>query len=337
MTIQEIEDACENYRPIPPADVVRARMEFPFTRTFYPLGFPVEMSTNSEAVLDIATKGWGAFTAVFTSPPIRIQIGVLDVGSDECPPATTCLVQKHIFSFVADQNNFGIIDMARAFCAIWLTPAAVANPAYLRQFFLECAIACPIATRYTTGVHAGCVSRNGVGVLLCGDSGAGKSTLSYACAKAGWTYTTDDASYMVHEPGDLQVVGNCHQIRFRPATSEFFPELEGREITRRAEAGKPSIELRSESLPGITYAQSAYVKHLVILNRREGINAPLRPYSKEVVRKFLHQGRFSPLDMMRPHYTAIEKLLQLDVVEMRYTDLDYAIEQLESLVATGRP
>jgi hypothetical protein len=335
MTIQEIEEACQNSKPVFTVDPTLARMEFPFVRMFYPLGFSVEISSNSETVLEIAAESWGAFTRLFETAPIRIQIGVLQSQALECPPVPVCRVQQNLFSFVADQENFGLIDLARSFCGIWLTDAAVNNPSYIRHFFLECAVVCPIATRYTTGVHAGCVSRDGVGVLLCGDSGAGKSTLSYACAKAGWTYTTDDASYMVHGSDDLQVVGNCHQVRFRPAATAIFPEVAGLEITRRAEVGKPSIELAPATLPDIRYAQSAKVKYLVILNRRDGINAPLRPYSKEVVRRFLHQGRFSPLDMMPPHYAAIERLLQEEVLELRYVDLDWAIEQLESLVANG--
>lgn len=337
MTIQEIEEACRIGAPIPRVDVVHARMEFPFRRMFYPLGFPVEISTNLEAVLDIAAESWAAFTGLFDTPVIRIQVGVLESLSTECPPAPSCLVHENVFSFTADKENFGFIDMSRGFCGIWVTPVAVANRSYLRSFFIECAIVCPIATRYATGVHSGCVSRNGAGVLLCGDSGAGKSTLSYACAKAGWTYITDDGSYMVHGTDGLQVVGNCHQVRFRPASSVFFPEIEGREITKRAEVGKPSIELRTATLPGIRYSQTANVKHLVILNRREGINAPLRPYSRDIVRRFLHQGRFSPVEFMPTHLATIEKLLRTEPLELRYTDLDWAIEQLETLAHAERP
>jgi hypothetical protein len=337
MTIQEIEEACRNAEPIVPVNTAYSRTEYPLTRMFYPFGFPVEISTNSETVLEVAAESWGQFTEHFQTAPIRIQVGVMEGKSDECPPAPSPRVQEHTFAFIADEENFGVIDMAQGFCGLWLTHAAVANRSYLRHFFLECAIVCPIATRFTTGVHAGCVSRNGVGVLLCGDSAAGKSTLSYACARAGWTYTTDDSSFMVNDSEEMLVVGNCYQARFRPPASEFFPEIEGREITKRAQIGKPSIELNPTTLPGIRVSQTAEVKHLVILNRREGINAPLRPYSKEVLRIFLRQGRFSPPDMLPAHYATIERLLQLEVLELRYTDLDWAIEQLEALVENGHP
>jgi hypothetical protein len=337
MTIEEIEAAHENSQPIPAGDVVYARMQYPLTRMLYPLGFPLEISTNSQEVLDVAVEGWGAFTQLFQTPPIRIQVGVLDGGSVECPPAPRPRVQQHLFSVVADHENYGLIDMAQGFAGLWLTREAVKHHSYLRHFFLECAIVCPIATRFVTGVHAACVERNGVGVLLCGDSGAGKSTLAYGCAKAGWTYITDDGSYMVHGSDGIVVTGNCHQVRFRPSAASVFPEIAGREITQRAQVGKPSIELAPATLPGIRCSQTATIQYVIFLNRRCEDNLPLRPYSKEVVRKFLRQARFSPMDRMPEHYAAIDKLLELDVLELRYNDIGWAVEQLESLVENGAP
>lgn len=337
LTIEEIEAAHENLLPIPSGDVVYARMQYPLTRMFYPLGFPVEISTNSQIVLDVAAESWGAFVECFQAPAIHIQVGVLEGSSDVCPPAPRPRVQQHLFSFVADHDNYGVIDMAQGFAGLWLTTQAVKYRSYLRHFFLECAIVCPIATRYVTGVHAACVERNEIGVLLCGDSGAGKSTLSYACAKAGWTYITDDGSFMVNGADDVVVTGNCHQIRFRPSTASIFSEIGGREITQRAEVGKPSIELSPASLPDIRCSQTAKVKYVVFLNRREGGNFSLQPYSKDIVRKFLHQGRFSPMDRMPAHYAAIDKLLELEVLELRYDDLDWALQQLELLVGIEAP
>jgi hypothetical protein len=335
MTIEETETAHENSLVIPPGDVVYARMQYPLTRMFYPLGFPAEISTNSQKILDVVAESWGAFRELFQTPTIRIQVGVLEGSSDVCPPAPKPRVQQHLFSFVADHENYGVIDMTQGFAGVWLTRQALEYRSYLQHFFIECAIVCPIATRYTTGAHAGCVERNGIGVLLCGDSGAGKSTLSYACAKAGWTYITDDGSFMVNGRDDILVTGNCHQVRFRPSTSSIFSEIAGRDITQRAELGKPSIELDLATLPGIRCSQTATIKYVVFLNRREGENSPLKEYSKDVVRKFLLQGRFSPVDMMPSHYATIDKLLELEVLELRYRDLDWALQQLESLVETG--
>ncbi len=91
-------------------------------------------------------------------------------------------------------------------------------------------------------------------VMLCGDSGAGKTTLSYACARAGWTYICDDASYLLNSGTDRTVMGTCNQVRFRPPAVELFPELLGlghyaatgrQAIHRAADGVLPKYGLRS--------------------------------------------------------------------------------------------
>jgi hypothetical protein len=331
LTLEEIERACETSESIPASDVVHVRMEFPFRRVFHPLGFPLELSSNSEEVIEAAEEGWGGFSPQFETPPLAMQVGVLPSESSGIPPAPEVRVQQHLLSFIADKENYGVNDMARGFSSIWLTPDAVSSRSYLRYFFLDCAMFCQIAVRYATGVHAACVARNDVGALLVGDSGAGKSTLAYACAKAGWTYITDDGSFLVHDREDHLVTGNCHQLRFRPSAISIFPEIDGREITQRSDVTKPSIEVKTAGLAGVRYAQTANTRYLVFLNRRQNSNAALRPYNKKVAREFLLQGRFAPLDRMPRHYSAIDRLLEIEVLELRYRDLDWAIEQLNTL------
>ena len=42
---------------------------------FSPLGFPLEISTNSAEVLEAAAESWGAFKEIFQTPPLKIQVG----------------------------------------------------------------------------------------------------------------------------------------------------------------------------------------------------------------------------------------------------------------------
>jgi hypothetical protein len=173
---------------------------------------------------------------------------------------------------------------------------------------------------------------NGRGVLLCGDSGAGKSSLSYACARAGWTYVSDDSSYLINDSSDRLVTGNCHQVRFRPSAAELFPEVEGLEITPRA-MGKPSIEIPIASIPHLTAAQTARVDFMIFLNRSANGSPGLRPYRKEVARYFARQVLYgSPKSQAVQHQT-IERLLTAEILELRYTDLDWAVDRLQRLLS----
>jgi hypothetical protein len=236
---------------------------------------------------------------------------------------------------IADPDNYSIANLERGTTQIILSRATVRYRSYLEYFFLGSSPLCHIATSYTTPVHAGCVARVGRGVLLCGDSGAGKSSLSYACALSGWTYVTDDASYLLNGGNDRLVTGNCHQVRFRPSAAELFPEVEGLEITPRA-AGKPSIELPTAPMHGITCVPTAQVDFLVFLNRRLPCPPELVPYRKDVARYFMRQVLFGSAESLAAQYAALERLLTAEVFELRYSDLDWAVQRLGTLVREGR-
>src|SRR5581483_4989988 len=191
-------------------------------------------------------------------------------------------------------------------------------------------------TRFTTPVHGACVTLDGRGLLICGDSGAGKSTLAYACARSGWTYVSDDSSFLlsckVHE---RIVMGNCHQVRFRPTAAELFPEVRGLDITPRA-AGKPSIELSTADMLHMNCAEHAKIDFLVFLNRRAGANPKLLPYRTEVARYYMRQVLYGTSESLAKQYDAIEHLLAAEIFELRYSDLDWAVERLRMLVREGR-
>ncbi len=187
-------------------------------------------------------------------------------------------------------------------------------------------------TRYAAPVHAGCVEWNGKGILLCGDSGAGKSTLSYACARAGFGYISDDATFLLRD-GDARVaIGDSHKVRLRPESVRFFPEMEGIGITPRA-TGKPSVEIPTGS--DIVGLEETRVDLIVFLNRRSG-KQELLPYRSDVAREFMRQVVFGLPDQLEWQYRKIDDLLQAPVYELHYQDLDWAIARLKSLAQDGR-
>jgi hypothetical protein len=90
------------------------------------------------------------------------------------------------------------------------------------------------------------------------------------------------------------------------------------------------------SMPHIVCAPTAHVEFLVFLNRRTGGPPELLPYRKDVARSFMRQALFGLPDTIATQYEAIDRLLAADVFELRYSDLDWAIERLQTLVRQGR-
>lgn len=332
LTTDQLMEAWSRCDPIEFGDPVLAHVSFSHREMFFPLGFPVSVETNSPEVLIAAKRSWGRFTQQFTTETIQIQVGITATESAHCPPTPICRMRDHILTSIADGENFVLSDLSERNSLVWATEAALGHGDYFRYFFLESAAMANISASCATAIHAGCVALSGDGVLLCGDSGAGKSTLSYACARAGWTYTTDDASFLVNEHDSDLVVGNCHQVRFRPAAQTFFPELGALTVMKRAGVGKPSVELPTDMQ--IAVAASARIKHIVFLKRNVSVQE-LVPFPLQVARLFMQQHVHCMPYRVLPQMAAIDRLLTREVYELRYNDLDWAVDRLTCLVRNG--
>lgn len=339
LSIDEIEAALDRGQKL---DFSRHALETPrltLCEKFFPHGFAVELRTNSESILSLARELWSGFERCFDNRPIRVNVHVVDDGdggpAEQCPPAPAAHMTMPLLYNVADANNFTVSDLDEGWTRIVMARATERHRNYVAYFLLGSAPLCHIAFRHATPIHAGCVAFKERGMLLSGDSGAGKSSLSYACARAGWTYTTDDGSYLLHDDSGITVTGNCHQVRFRPSAGELFPEIEGLEITPRA-TGKPSIEMPTSALPWMTCAPTASVDYLIFLNRRAGGPQDLAPFRKDVARCYLRQLLYGTPESLTVHYRAIERLLHTEVLELRYTDLDWAVQRLQTLAEEGR-
>jgi len=299
--------------------------------TFYPLGYAVEIISNDAAVLEAANESFGHARFARASDTLQVRIGVSKGGNSECPPEPTRREYNHLYSLVADTDNQALLDLNTCTSFVWLTKAAVNNSIYLRYNFLEKVVYLLLGASLVTDLHAACVSKDRKGILLCGDSGAGKSTLAYACARAGWTYTSDDTSYLINNSEVPRVIGHSHRVRFRPAAKTLFPELDGRELTRRLE-GKPSIEVPFSELPGMIAANEATVHSIIYLNRHASAIGRLVPLPEGTATQRTRKELYSAGEIRTKHEKILEVLYNIPTYELQYSELNDAIDQLELLV-----
>jgi hypothetical protein len=315
---------------LPANDPLLAAHKMPFLGVFYPMGFAVEISTNDPAVLEAAAQGWGHTQPRHVSATIQIRVGVSGPGTPARLAAPTVRAQRHLITFIADHNNHATCDLTAGFGYAWMTQSTIADRLYFRYHFLDAMILLLISGVHAPALHAACVSSHGRGMLLAGASGAGKSTLAYACARAGFTYITDDASYLLHKEDPPRVAGSSHLIRFRPSSRDLFPELCSRELTPRLE-GKPSIEIRTAELPGLITAQQARVDYIILLRRDERSAASLSEVPTHVALQSFHPHLYPVEEIRRLQVAALEKLKNVMAFEFHYSRLDDAVRCLAAL------
>jgi hypothetical protein len=337
-------------RPDWPPDPLRYFDEFPLRENYFPCGVPMEISTNSQAVIEAARQSWGAFPKILDIDPIHVRIGVSESKRTNLPPAPAILGQRGLISIIGDAENFGTCDVAAGFSFGWMTPATVADQGFFRYHFLDLMAGLLFTPPNFGVVHSACISKNGRGVLLCGHSRAGKSTLSFASAQRGWTFTTDDAVYTIRKNAERRVIGNPLLVRLRADAPSLFSQLENRAVILR-QNGEFGFEIPTVDLPEIKTAFTCEIEHVVFLNRsRDGAAAKISPFPKDYARKWMHDvldityscmdnpaGNRMEMFLADPEARAeqkasIEALLSGGIYELSYSDLDPAIDCLESIV-----
>jgi hypothetical protein len=328
--MREETDICEF-----PLDPLLSKLPFPHRAVFYPLGFPLEVETNSPEVLHALSKSWQIFPQQFTEEPLRMSVGVSQGDWPTLPQAPLLRSRSHLMSIVSDAGNFLSCDLSRGFIFGWVTNQLVEDESFFRYHFLDASVLTAIQQLHLAPVHAGLVARNGQGVALCGNSSAGKSTLAYACARAGWTFVADDATFLLRKRPDRYAIGNPHTIHFRENARRLFPELSHYVCATRPN-GKFGIEASTHNLP-IATAPGCSIEHVVFLNRNGSRVAQLK--SCRQVRAIDWCSRFAEWgdDDARSHQAeAYCRLAECRVWEMEYRDLESGVAQLEELTqATG--
>ena len=320
--------------PARPQDTLLADLDLPLVDTFYPLGYPVQILTNNLDVLLAAFETFGHARETHPGPPLVIRGGVSPCTSSAHPHELTRREYNHLYSLVADGENQALLDLQRCISFTWVTEQVVASRLYFRYNFLEKVVYLLLGSSVVTDLHAACVSKNGRGILLCGGSGAGKSTLAYACARAGWTYTSDDTSYLINDAHPPRIVGHSHRARFRPAAKLLIPELADFDISPRME-GKPSLEVPTSALPIASTTPEVEIAFIVYLDRTSPGMGRIIRLPEGTGSKRLCSELFSAGEIRARHEQKLESLWTIPTFELQYQSTEEAIEILDLLLTSS--
>ncbi len=321
---------------VPPApDPLRLTEPLPLTGRFYPLGFPLELRSNSADILEAACDSWGEFAAAFDVPPIDLRILVGGEGrtpGSTLPEEPVFRAQAQLLAVVLDSANFAMVDMERCFAFACLSASVARDHLFTAFYFLDPMAYTCLSHRSLTPIHAACVARDGKGVLLLGGPGCGKSFLAFACARAGLTFIADDATYVVRHSVEPTLIGKHQRMRFKPDALKLIPEL-----TRFARIstviGKRSFEIRTAEVPGLMSASCCRPWKSIFLDRRETGPAELLPLAPEETWIRLRRSRTMMEDRVwREQEASLEPVARAGGLVLRYSSLAAAVEEILKIV-----
>ena len=304
----------------------------PLTQRFYPLGCAVDLSTNSSDVLETAHARWSGHDPVFDEHPVAFSVVVAPGDAGAPPPVPTFRARDHLVILAADSAHFGCCDLAAASVACWVAEDTARKPSYLSYHYLDPLILLLLSDRCFTPIHAGCVARNGRGILLAAGASAGKSCLSYACARAGWTLVSDDAGYMIRDDPDQRVLGRPRFLRFEFSADQLFPELRDL-LVAEAATGADVANIDSNLLAGIETATECQAESVVFLERQAGMTATLTEVDEEAaLKRLLAELPMAAEATRTAQVTSLRKLLKKGAYRLNYDRPEDAAAKLGSLV-----
>jgi hypothetical protein len=313
------------------SDPLCTRVPLDYDAVFYPYGYPARIRSNSALTLDAAEKSWGSYRCRQNEIPLDVRLLLSKSDSAACVDPPGFRSQGHLLSIVADRENFASLDLNTGFAFGWATEATAQNQEYFRQCLLDVMVYPLLEVRNLVSLHAACVMYRGKGILLAGKSGAGKSSLSYACARSGWTFVSDDTCSFQRNSVMLRVIGRPHVFKFRSPTDHLFSEFSGLKSTVGA-FGKPTIEVLTRTMHFIRAAEESPVDTILFLNRRDYKSGPpnLLPLARQEILNRLNYSVWAvQLPAFEERLLALERLANVPAYELRYSEFDPTIQLLE--------
>jgi hypothetical protein len=300
-------------------DFLRKHAKTPLLEHFLMAGVNGVIATNSESILAAARACFGRHQCAPCDPRLHLRLWVDSRGCTQPPwPKPFFRGLDHLVFAGFDSQNSILIDLRSCRAIGRFSPAMGGHQVTWKTLVFPVLISIMSATVGITELHCGCVARGGKGLLLVGRSGAGKSTLSLALAQGGFTYLTDDRTFLSRWEGRLAAWGLPTQLKLRLDALDWFPELKDLRQTT-VKSGERAMWLDPSPALGIQRIQRCEPVGLVFLERQECAPCGLSAVAAD------HAGRQLEADLMAeaPEAAAGQRAMIADLVKLPCWRLTY--------------
>ena len=92
-------------------DPLQSATPLPLQSDYFPMGYPLRIATNFERVHETAERIWSGYPRLSGERAVHLNIAVTAAGRMPAPPPPSYRGRDHLFTIVADRDNFATADL----------------------------------------------------------------------------------------------------------------------------------------------------------------------------------------------------------------------------------
>lgn len=260
----------------------------PFRTEFLIAGARCVLATNSGDVLQFASQ-WRPKTQLTRVPSFEMEVLVDSAMNSSAHNASFFRGHRHLVFAMLPPRSFVTYDLLRRRVHAVLSPDAVRGSSFWNHLLLPVTIGVLGTTVGVVPLHCACLEQNGSGLLFAGVSGAGKSTLAAALAECGFSFVSDDWTYLSKGGAGLVAHGLSSPVKLLPDAVRFFPYLT-KFAPHRTLNGELAYEIDPSRTAGVSVKNITCPRRIFFLERTSKMGCNFVPCRSEYVRDFFERS-----------------------------------------------
>lgn len=247
--------------------LLQPAIALPLKARFIVTGATWDISTNSEEILAI-------FKDVFQSSennrsPAELEVFFrVDFGLPNSVRQTSPHFKalEHLYYGTFGSGDSMLVDQLNRRVVGSFSLATVGDASYWKRVILPCLLGITSSCVGITPVHCACVEKDQLGLLIHGESGAGKSTLALSLSLKGFSYVSDDCTYISHSGDRMRSWGSSAPLKLLPEAKAYFPLL-ANVVPSRSLNGELAFEVDPKEVFDIKRSSSCDPRWLFFIER----------------------------------------------------------------------
>jgi hypothetical protein len=203
------------------------------------MGRSGSLATNSLSIVESARKLFSPQEAASAAPSQFTWRIVSEMDGKGSPPwPTSAAFSCGDLRFVnIGQRSFVAVNLETAEAVGFISESLAQDELGFATIFMATLFYLTAPILGLTPLKAGCVSKDGRGLLLLGPARSGKTSCAYASSKLGLDYHADMTSFLELQDGGVRAWGEFWPALFREETACTYPELKflGRRLEHASE------------------------------------------------------------------------------------------------------